>query len=276
MRTGTFFITIFVIPFFCLASGKVDTLKIEDIEKVALEKIASVGSENVLVIYDIDNTLLAMNQDLGSDQWFNWQADLVKAKKFKFAAAKTFNDLLALQKKLFALSSMHPVQKDTSEIVKRIQQQKIQSIVLTSRGVELRSDTERELKKANIDFSKSAFGPANGYAETFFIEGDESSKPISFMNGIIMGSGQNKGKVLKAILQKAEIKFKVILFADDTVSNIENIENEFSKDVDLYTFHYTHEDKHIKAFEKNKSKAIHDWRRLRPVLSEIFHKNTEF
>ena len=33
--------------------------------------------EHVLLVLDIDNTLLAMNQDLGSDQWFEWQRYLL-------------------------------------------------------------------------------------------------------------------------------------------------------------------------------------------------------
>src|SRR5688572_5257239 len=38
----------------------------------------AVGSERVLLVLDIDNTLLAMNQDLGSDQWFEWQRFLLE------------------------------------------------------------------------------------------------------------------------------------------------------------------------------------------------------
>ena len=29
--------------------------------------------DQVLVVFDIDNTLLAMEQGLGSDQWYDWQ-----------------------------------------------------------------------------------------------------------------------------------------------------------------------------------------------------------
>ena len=36
------------------------------------------GTRNVLLVVDLDNTLLAMNQDLGSDQWFTWQETLLE------------------------------------------------------------------------------------------------------------------------------------------------------------------------------------------------------
>ena len=43
---------------------------------IALQLADSHGKDQVLVVFDIDNTLLAMEQDLGSDQWYYWQKDL--------------------------------------------------------------------------------------------------------------------------------------------------------------------------------------------------------
>jgi hypothetical protein len=31
------------------------------------------GPKNVLLVFDLDNTLLTANQPLGSDPWYNWQ-----------------------------------------------------------------------------------------------------------------------------------------------------------------------------------------------------------
>src|SRR5688500_15980315 len=36
------------------------------------------GPDRVLLVLDIDNTLLAMDHDLGSDQWFEWQRYLLE------------------------------------------------------------------------------------------------------------------------------------------------------------------------------------------------------
>ena len=45
----------------------------------AVEQFADqFGPEHVLLVLDIDNTLLAMNNDLGSDQWFEWQKYLLE------------------------------------------------------------------------------------------------------------------------------------------------------------------------------------------------------
>ena len=45
---------------------------------MALQLADSHGNDQVLVVFDIDNTLLAMEQDLGSDQWYYWQKDREK------------------------------------------------------------------------------------------------------------------------------------------------------------------------------------------------------
>ena len=44
-----------------------------DFVDTALELGAEFGAENTLVVMDIDNTLVAMLDDLGSEQWFEWQ-----------------------------------------------------------------------------------------------------------------------------------------------------------------------------------------------------------
>ena len=48
----------------------------DDFNDIAVEAIRLAKThhpENVLLVFDIDNTLLAMEQDLGSSQWYRWQ-----------------------------------------------------------------------------------------------------------------------------------------------------------------------------------------------------------
>lgn len=85
-----------------------------------------------------------------------------------------------------------------------------------------------------------------------------------------MGSGQNKGKILKSILKKTGFKFKVVIFQDDTLKNIENMESELKDEIDLYTFYYTHELERVEKFNKDKSKASKEWQQLRPVIKSVF------
>ncbi len=54
--------------------GTTDELQL--VAELSLDLAKTYGPEQMLVVLDIDNTLLAMEQDLGSDQWYYWQEDL--------------------------------------------------------------------------------------------------------------------------------------------------------------------------------------------------------
>lgn len=251
------------------ASERINTKTFAEIQQLVTEKKTQFGAENLLVVYDFDNTLMAMNQDIGSDQWYNWQSDLVQ-KKSKEAIVKTRSELFDLHYKISALGRMHVVEAEIPKIVKAIQQMKIKSIVLTSRGPILRSDIESELFDSDLDFKSSAIGPEGGYPSTFLPEGFEKPREISFMDGIAMGSGQHKGKILSSVLKKTGVKFKAIIFVDDTLKNIENVEESFKQEVALFTFYYTREQGRVEKFQKDKSKAKREWQKLKPVIETVF------
>ena len=254
---------------------RVTTKSLKDVLEFVKKQKSKSSADSILVVYDFDNTLMAMNMDLGSDQWYQWQSAALKDADSKQAMVKTKAQLFALQYKLYALVDMHAVEKETPEVVKEIQAMNIKSIVLTSRGSVLRGDVEIELDRAGISFKNSAIGPVGGYPSTFIPQGFENAREVSYQNGIVMGSGQNKGVVLKAILAKVESKFKTIVFVDDTLSNIENVEKEFDADKEeaLTTFFYTHEEDRVKKFEKDKSEVWREWKKLKPLLDYFEARN---
>ena len=97
------------------------------------------GVQKVLLVVDLDNTLLAMNQDLGSDQWFTWQESLLKQDQHHpELVANDFSGLLEVQGILFALSSMHPPQPELPKMLNGLIEQQVTTVVLTSRGKEFR------------------------------------------------------------------------------------------------------------------------------------------
>ena len=67
------------------------------------------GGDRVLLVADIDNTLLAMDRQLGSDQWFQWQEHLLEHEpQSPYLVADDFSGLLEVQGLLFATTRMHP------------------------------------------------------------------------------------------------------------------------------------------------------------------------
>lgn len=49
-----------------------------DVYNKSTELKMKYGAKDVLIVFDIDNTLLKARQPLGSDQWFEWEAEAIK------------------------------------------------------------------------------------------------------------------------------------------------------------------------------------------------------
>jgi len=126
--------------------------KSQNILPKAIDLAAKHGSEeSVLILFDIDNTLLAMNGELGSDQWYSWQKEMKDENKNKIPL------LLDAQRALFFMKSMRLTQSNIPEILKNLHEKGYQTAALTARGPAARLVTFRELKRNNIRFLNSIF-----------------------------------------------------------------------------------------------------------------------
>ncbi len=263
------------------------------IKKIALEKAKKYGPKNVLVVLDIDNTTLAMPQNLGSDQWFGWQSSncMGKEQAPSFCVADDFNELLDIQGQLFALSNMVPTEKATVQTIKELQDRGIKLILLTSRGPVFRNATERALEMNGLSFQKSAIGSPKGFASTYMpyelknpgkyglnsydinTMGNKSPRPVSYMNGVFMTAGLNKGIMLKTLLAKTKENFKAVLFADDHKKHTVRMQAIMGKvaGLDLVTFRYSKIDPMVKAFHaSDKSETIKAYEALKKASLQAF------
>lgn len=249
------------------AKGKFETNEMKEPIQMVESLAKKYGNKNVLLVFDIDNTLLAMKQDFGSDQWFNWQATLIKEKKWDLTAGKSFNDLLKLNAKIFALSPMRLTEKSIPELIKQIQNKGISVIALTSRGPELRNSTERELENQGIDLKKTSLSP--GISETFVPNGHKRN--VNFQNGIFMTSGQHKGKMLKFLLDRFKKAYKGIVFVDDHEKHTTSVFKTFGAINDINVYRYGREDANVKRFQASDKKEVTlKLQKLKQLLKEDF------
>ncbi|MDM3872354.1 DUF2608 domain-containing protein [Porticoccus sp. W117] len=286
------------------------TNNFHDVESHIYKLADKYGKENILLVFDIDNTLLAMNQWLGSDQWFVWQYDLLLQDVNHpelFKGINSLPDLLDSQRLLYDVSGMSPPEITQPNIIKELQDSGFRKILLTSRGPEMRSSTERELVRNGYLFgpnkqfpnSPGAFFPysidslkENQFSVTELFkyrlikketecQTKDSSlerllslnclippELINYQNGLYMTSGQNKGLMLKILLETAnkpeEYKNKAIVFVDDTLKHVLDVYNTFSMtETELALFHYTHEESEVKDFlRSDKANLRERWKTL--------------
>jgi len=251
-----------------------------EIEQTALGLAAGYGLDRVLLVFDMDNTLLRMNQGLGSDEWYRWQNSLKPGDPDKIG------DLNAAQGLLFDLAAMRPTDgPDEARIVKSLQDRGFTIMVLTGRNPAYRSATERELAANGLDFSKSGVPPREGFGGAFlpydprnteaagFVlpvdrtpEKFPDPRPVSYQNGVMMAFGQNKGWMLRALLNRCGRQYAAILFVDDTPANLENMAGAFEgTSVKVAAVPYT---RGGAAFDPAAAAAA--WRKLTATVMELF------
>jgi len=241
-----------------------ETADLADVTADVLELIEQAGKERVLVVFDIDNTLLAMEQGLGSDQWYDWQKSLATDDQCN---QKYVGDRFAAQGAIYFASAMRPTQADGAGQVKAIQGQGVKVISVTSRGMDYRLQTFRELRRNGISFSFSAIGPAGGYTEPFMPVAD--GRLSRYEDGVFLTAGQHKGQMLQSLLTKTGTGMPaVIVMADDKQDNLDAVKGTFSAlGVPVHAWRYTGEDDNVAAFDPEQ--ANDQWQSIENPLRKI-------
>jgi hypothetical protein len=224
-----------------------------DVYKKAHELQMKYGAKNVLIVFDIDNTLLKAKQSLGSDQWFEWKAEAIKQASSS-ANFRTFEELLKAQADFFQLSTMTLTESFIPQMVNDMKKLGHPIILLTSRSPDLRNVTERELERNKLWFGDSSI--MNGIPYNI-IESPFKNR-VSFMNGIFMTTGHHKGEALAYLLAKARKNFKAIVFADDHERHTQRVYETFSnlQHMEVVTFRYGKEDEAVAAFRSGSKTYI--------------------
>ena len=233
------------------------------------------GEANVLIVLDIDNTLLTSSVDIGGDIWYQWQRGDLEVKPSEEQTVKClFEDSIGL---LYELGTMDLTESSLPAVLSDWQSNGNTVMALTSRAPKYRSATERELINKGFDFNITALAPLGEKAPVYReIRGRE----LSYMNGIMMTSGMNKGEMLSYLLEKTNRNFAAIVFVDDSKKNIDNVYNKYvgRKDIDVKLYHYLKVERDREAkygsilTEEQAEKMASDWINLNQTLNSIFPK----
>lgn len=208
-----------------------------------VQKYTAGEDGKVLVVYDIDDTLLEATSFFGGDTWYNWQ----RGKPIRTAEGEsiTIDDADKMQclfNKLsvfYAMGNFHLVEKSTAEVFNRLKD-KHDTMMLTSRSPDYRAGTEETLALAGIEFENTSLLPRD-FALYYKFNDGKSTRDVSYANGIVMSTGLNKGRVLQDILARSNRDYAAIFFIDDSEINIINMKEAWQDaDTQVKVFHYTH------------------------------------
>lgn len=240
-------------------------------------KVSDYGTDQVLIVLDIDNTILTSDTDLGSDIWYRWQSGELETKPDSdqiLSKDCLYNEAIAL---LYKLNTMSLTDSLLPDYINAWQNKGITVIALTSRSPNCRAATERELERNGIDLSKTELKTIEG--NRLNLDYSFNNREMSYSNGIFMVSGMNKGDMLEHIIGRTGNSFKSIVFVDDTRKNIDAVKNKYSShvNVDAVLFYYTKiisdrlkTNNNIVLTEEQADKMNSDWNKLIETLNTIF------
>lgn len=261
---------------YAFADQALETDSFKVVQKKVEELNKKYGKDNVLVVLDIDNTVLTMPNNFGSDQWFTWQTEecLNRKANKKYCITTSFPELLDLQGQIFATSNMDLTEPTVKSFISEVQKNNQSLILLTSRGPEFRNSTMRSLEQQGLSFDSSAIpgskpgkfkpydlsNPANDGLTPEDVKIAKLKKPrsVSYMNGVSMNAGQNKGIMLKTLIHRSDKKFKAIVFVDDHKKHTIRMQQIFGDrdPIEVVTFRYGKIDPVVEAFKASDKSEV--------------------
>ncbi len=281
----------------------IETIKsLNEIERHAASLAARYGAARTLVVFDIDDTLLVMKQDLGSGGWYRWQKSLKnKEPKSEYDVRTKDHSLLDVQFLLYRLSDMKTTEMIAPLLVSALQRRGHPVMALTARTPVIRSATLRELNDFEIHFHSAPHcGPplcfrrgvidgsqvawAGEQAKSTFpnIEGwltERAAKirPISYGDGVMMVAGQDKGVMLQLMLASSDLsRYRAIVFVDDGLENVEDMARAFGHpNLEVVILHYTGATEfadNLSDDHARKNEAKDDWETVQRVVCHVFRR----
>ena len=244
----------------------------DEIAPVVANLNSQYGAENVLIVADIDNTLLTSATDLGGDIWYQWQRGKLAVKPTpEQQVSCLFEDTISL---LYELAPMNLTEPQVPALLDNWQKAGNTLLLLTSRAPKNRAATERELLRHGIDVSQAALTPVDNANPVYR---EKLEREMSYSRGLMMTTGMNKGTMLEWILNATERQFDAIVFVDDSHTNIENMDNAWQQhNTDMRIFHYTHVEAERKKLqgqvltEVQAERMANDYAKLIATLNSIF------
>lgn len=215
----------------------------------AIKQAQALPLSSTLVVFDIDDTLLTATEFFGSDKWYDWQQGRALNSKGEVLITAPDDQVNCLFDTLgiaFEIGVNQPTQDNMAQLVRGVNND---VLLLTARSDVYRAATMRELARNQLEFTSGALIPpelAYHYAVT---HGGRTAN-VSYVNGVFMVKGMDKGVMLLDLLQRSGREYDAVIFVDDKTHNITNMANALkSAAIDFYGFEYTRVDKTVTQSE---------------------------
>ncbi len=225
----TFFIVLLCFNSVCNNCAYAERYTMEHIEQ--LNNILDKATSKTLVIFDVDEVIVyptnLIQLQPASPFWEAKMADIEK--RLGKDKRDLLHSIMLLQSRWELIDATLP------QIINTLQSRNIQVLALTSfrtgkmGKIQSIEDWRRQqLKNHNIDFKITA-GISKSYFEINGLENSDGTKKPVYKDGIIYTDLQSKSVVLNAFLAHNHLNPNEIIFIDDRISNVEDLESFCNK-----------------------------------------------
>jgi hypothetical protein len=208
-------------------------------ETPTIEALLTSVDQDTLVVCDIDNTLFAPVQTLGTDEWFYYYFE--KLKKEGMGANQAVEKAKDLWIAIQSASDIATLEDKTPHVINQLQNDKFVVMAMSTRDVLYADVTLRQLLSCGINMKQAA--PS---FNTFTVEGVEK---VLFRDGVLFTSNTHKGKALFALLKQLHFTPKKIVFINDKTGPLKEVEEIAEpQGVKFLGFRYSKADDRVKNF----------------------------
>lgn len=203
-------------------------LHAEIIEIDRMEQILPYIDKTTWVLFDLDNTLIESELQLGRPKWFFYEVEKLTAKglDYKTAVLDRYPEWIRCQN----ICPIRPPEPEIPSIVLQVQQSAGAVFGLTARHPPISTTTLKQLAYIGIDFTFSApFCPPL-----------ETQTPTHWQGGVLFISDFNsKGDVFRKWLELSPIRPSKVVFIDDGKNHLFHMEKEMRElKISCTCFHY--------------------------------------
>lgn len=242
-----------LLVFACFAvSARIDEIQtIADFLHEVNQETRGQSPEDVLIIFDIDNTLACPPSNLGADQWFEYMVRQKQQEGHSLSDAIT----LVLPKYFYVHFTipLRAVEHTTCDVVHALQQRNFNVICLTARSVQLAERTSKQLAHIGLSFSMNSV--PTELALTL-------PQPALYHQGIIFCGLNTKDAGLTKFFDRIGFYPKKIIMIDDKIKYLHAVENSVQKlGIDFVGLRYGFCD--IAVQEYNHAVTEAEWNALR-------------
>jgi hypothetical protein len=284
--TGTLIGEFFIQPGLAATGGQYQMQSFSEVQELIYEVTRRFPGK-AIAVFDIDNTVLTSDSDFGTEHWFLWQSELLGNHAAGGGAiAANITQLLKVQGWIYDIGEMRPTEASIPDFIKSLKKSGIKAVALTSRGLDVRSATLRELTRNDMNFASNSFvsnsagsylpydpaSPADSGLTPAELERFDLLNPrlVVLEDGVFFTQGQHKGAMLKTLLAKAGISVSAIVFVDDRTKHLDAMQAAFEHDgTRVYTVQMTHESARVANFQRSdKREVLQQWCRFAKGLKD--------